>query len=139
MSSTDTAIKIIDSISSQIDLLTTLSVGICAGIVAIYIQIAIHNRGKDSSKLVLRWQDLLIISFFLEGVSIVSGYCAYGAITDATPVILSLSFEKEKMFAEYAFSNSCMIRSLAIIQFLSFLGGILCVLICLVKNRVLLK
>ncbi len=139
MTSADTAGKIIESISSQIDLLTTLSVGICAGIVVLYIQIAIHNHGKDNSKLILKWHVLLLISFFVEGISIVLGYCAYGAITDATPIILSLPFEKGKLFVEYDFKNSCMIRSLAIWQFLFFLGGILCVFICLIKNRLLLK
>ena len=139
MASADTAVKIIDSISSQIDLLTTLSVGICAGIVALYIQIALHNRGNDNSKLILKWQFLLILCFFLEGSSILLGYLAYGAITDAIPIIFPLQFVQDKIFSEYEFTNSCMIRALAIFQFLFFLGGILCVFCCLVKNQGFLK
>lgn len=139
MASADIAGKIIESMSSQIDLLTTLSVGICAGIVALFLHIATHNHSKDNSKVILKWQFLLLIAFFLEGLSIVFGYLAYGAITDATPMIFSLPFEQGKTLVEYNYRNSSLIRALAITQFAFFSGGILCVFICLLKNRLLLK
>jgi hypothetical protein len=131
--------KIIESMSSQIDLITTLAVGICAGIVAIFLQIGLYNHSKDGQKLILNWQNLLFIAFFCEGISIISGYCAYGSITDATPIIFSLTFEQGKTFVDYEFRNAALIRWLAITQFIFFVGGIICVFICLLKNKGLLK
>jgi len=131
--------KIVESISSQIDLITTLSVGICAGIAALFLQIGLHNHSKDGQKLILNWQNLLFIAFCCEGISIIFGYCAYGSITDATPIIFSLTFVQGKIFTEYEFRNAALIRWLAIGQFIFFVGGIVCVFICLLKNKGLLK
>lgn len=134
-----TAGKIIESMSTQIDLITTLSVGICAGIVALFLQIALHNHSKNDQRLILNRQNLLFIAFCCEGISIISGYCAYGSITEATPIIFSLDFEEGKTFVEYEFRNAALIRWLAKTQFIFFLGGIICVLICLLKNKGLLR
>ena len=135
----EAAKSIIHSISSQIDLITTLSVGICAGIVALFLQITLHNHRKAERKLTLDWENLLFAAFCCEGLSIISGYCAYGSITNATPIIFSLTLEPQKTFAEYEFRNATLIRCLAISQFILFLGGIICVLVCLFKNKGLLR
>lgn len=130
--------KILETISSQIDLLTTLSVGVCAGIVALFIQIAIHNRSGEASKLRLRWKDLLLAAFIFEGLALVFGYLSYGAITDAAPAILSLNLEATKTWVEHSFRNASLIRYLVLAQFVFFFSGIICVLACLLKNRKLL-
>lgn len=130
--------KILEIISSQIDLLTTLSVGICAGIVALFIQIAIHNRSGEVSKLRLKWKDLLLAAFVFEGLALVFGYLTYGAITDAAPAILSLTLDANKTWVDHPFQNASLIRFLAIAQFVFFFAGIICVLACLLKNRKLL-
>lgn len=138
MAASNNAEKILETISSQIDLLTTLSVGICAGIVALLIQIAIHNHADGSAKLRLRWGDLLFLAFFCEGASLVLGYLSYGALTDAAPIVLGLVLDSTKTFAQHEFPNAGLIRGLALTQFLLFFVGILAVFVCLLRNRKLL-
>ena len=130
--------KILEAMSSQIDLLTSLSVGICAGIAALFIQIAIHNRSGDAARLRLQWKNALFIAFAAEGVSLVFGYLSYGAITAASPAILSLKLDATKMWTEHAFPNAATIRCLLIAQFGFFIAGVVSVFACLLKNRRLL-
>lgn len=81
---------ILDQLSSQVGLATTLATAISGGLVALVIQIAIHNRTAGTTPLVLSAQWLIPLALLIEAVSLLSGYAARGAITDAAPILMQL-------------------------------------------------
>lgn len=84
--------QIIKSMGSQMDLIFTLSVAICGGILALSVQIAIHNRAAQTSPLKYRGYWLLVLTFLFAGMSIILGYFSRGSITSSIPAIYNLNF-----------------------------------------------
>ena len=87
---------IINSMGSQLDLIFTLSVAICGGIVALTIQLVIKGKNTQGLKLntFSRWAiiALMLLVFITEGVSILIGYLCRGSITSNIPIIFKQSF-----------------------------------------------
>ena len=92
MSNIDVANQIISSMGRQIDLIFTLSVAICGGIIALVFQLALHNSKLNKSPLRIEWHFLLWGSFLFEGISVLFGYWSRGAIPANIPSIYKIDF-----------------------------------------------
>ena len=57
---------ILDQLSSQVGLATTLATAISGGLVALVIQVAIHNRSGGTTPLVLNAQWLVLAALYLR-------------------------------------------------------------------------
>ena len=134
---------IINSMGSQLDLIFTLSVAICGGIIALTVQLVI--KGKDAQVLKLnpcsRWTIivLMILVLLTEGVSIFLGYLCRGAITSSIPIIFKQDFSKINHWEYADFEGCSTLMGLFEWQFLTFFIGIfllaILVAILLIKNR----
>jgi hypothetical protein len=131
--------QIIKSMGSQMDLIFTLSVALCGGIVALIVQLAIHNRSVPASPLKLRGYWLLVLTFLFAGTSIIFGYLARGSITSSIPEIYRLDFSKIKSWGSASFEASCMLKFLFQSQFWTFFLAIICLFVVVILNRKLVK
>ena len=120
----DIANQIISSMGKQIDLFFTLSVAICGGIIALVFQLALHNTNNQNSKLIICGKWMLYGSFFLEGLSILSGYLSSASITANIPSIYKIDFSKLKTWGAAEFEGFPTIEVLVQVQFWTFIGGI---------------
>lgn len=121
--------QIIKSMGTQMDLIFTLSVAICGGILALSIQIAIHNRAAQASSLNFRGYWLLVLTFLFAGISIIFGYLSRGSITSSVPAIYKIDFSKIDSWGKAAFDASCMLKILFTSQFVTFFLSIICIFV----------
>lgn len=137
VASTDVAEKIIDSLGAQIDLLFTLSVAVCGGIIALVFQIAMHNRsGKDAGAIQIRSSWALVVAMLFEGVSFLCGYFARGAITRNIPSICRLDFGTTATFEPSPdFPGYNTLAYLIACQFYAFAVGALLLFFLTFRNR----
>ena len=126
----DIARAVLDQITSQSDLLTTLSLGICGGLLFLMMQVMLHN-GKEAQKIRFRWPALLVACFLTEGASIASGVFSRAAITAITPTVFSLDFSRIGNWTDAQFPGHDFLRVTAGMQFILFFLAIieLCVFI----------
>lgn len=127
--------QLISGMGSQIDLLVTLAVAIFGGIIALSIQIAVHNHKPENTKIQLCGNWLLILALATQGTSIVFGYFARGAITDVTPLLFNLKFSADKLWISYEYPHSGTLITMMLVQFGSLFLGILCVFFFILCNR----
>jgi hypothetical protein len=131
--------QIIKSMGSQMDLIFTLSVAICGGILALSVQIAVHNRAAQTSPLKLKGYWLLVLTFIFSGMSIILGYLSRGSITSSIPEIYKLDFSKIKSWGSASFDASCMLKILFASQFWTFFLAIIFLFVVVCINRKLIK
>lgn len=135
---------ILDQLSSQVGLATTLATAISGGLVALVIQIAIHNRTAGTTPLVLSAQWLIPLALLIEAVSLLSGYAARGAITDAAPILMQLPADSWHVtatpheafrFREVVFPGSGQLSFMVGTQFVTMLLGFFAILFFAFFNR----
>ena len=129
---------IIYAIFTQVDLVTTLSVAVLGGFVALLVQIAFHNMDQKKTRFLINWFYLVPIFLLLECVAILLGYLEIGAVTAAIPSLLNTNYSLANL-ADQEINQLNLIRALAIIQFVAFFVGIICVVLLLFKNRKMLS
>lgn len=134
MSNIDVANQIISSMGSQIDLIFTLSVAICGGIIALVFQIALHNSKREVSPLKIEWRGLIWSSFLVEGISLLFGYLSRGAITSNIPSIYKIDFSKINIWGEATFGGFCTIKWVINLQFCTFILGVFLLFLLVIKN-----
>lgn len=131
--------QILDTIGDQSELLITLAVAVCAGIVAIFFQTLVHNRSDDNRPIQFAWAWLLILAFFLEGLSILFGYLTKGSLAASIPALYAIDWNFGKSLAHQESVALETIRVLSLLQFAGFMGGIASILVFLAKNLKLIK
>ena len=134
MEAKDIANQIISSMGNQIDLIFTLSVAICGGIIVLIFQVALHNSKKEGSYLRIECGALLWISFFFEGLSVLFGYLSRGAITGNIPSIYKVDFSQINTWGAANFEGFCTMKWLISLQFYAFLLGVILLFILVLKN-----
>jgi len=134
MSNTDVANQIISSMGSQIDLIFTLSVAICGGIIALVFQLALHNSKASGSPLKIECRFLLWVSFLSEGISVLFGYLSRGAITANIPSIYQIDFSKIETWGAASFEGFCTLKWVISLQFWTFLLGVSLLFFLVLKN-----
>jgi len=130
---------IIKSMGSQMDLLFTLSVAICGGIIALLVQLSLHKT--DPGRTPIKWKGVtfLIVTFISEGLSVFFGYFARCSITSNIPAIYRLPFSEIDNFTKAKFDGHCTLKWLFAIQFGTFMVGIIFLFILLCLNLKLVK
>ena len=136
MSAENVAEQIIESMGAQLDLLFTLAVAICGGIIVLIVQMALHENNKPVE---FQGFGFLIVTFLLEGVSIIFGYLSRGSITSNIPKIYRIDFSKIDSWGSANFEGYGMLKSLFYLQSVTFFLGIVCLFILLCMNRSLIK
>ena len=131
--------QIIKSMGTQMDLIFTLSVAICGGILALSVHIAIHNRAAQTSPLKFRGYWLIVSTFLFAGISIILGYFSRGSITSSIPEIYKIDFSKINSWGAASFDASCMLKTLFALQFGTFFLAIICLFFVVCINRNLIK
>ena len=129
---------IIYAIFTQVDLVTTLSVAVLGGFVALLVQIAFHNMDQKKTRFLINWFYLVPVFLLLECAAVLLGYLVIGAVTAAIPSLLNTHYSLANL-ADQEINQLNLIRALAIIQFVAFFVGIICVILLLVKNRKMLR
>ncbi len=127
--------QVLKSIGAQIDLLFTLSVAICGGVIWLIVQLAVHNNAESTKTIRLEWPCLLTVTFVLEGLAIFFGYLARSAVTASIPAIFRADYTGILDFGNLQFQGHTLLKYALILQFLTFLAGIACLLIILLKNK----
>jgi hypothetical protein len=136
---------ILDQLSSQVGLATTLATAISGGLVALVIQVAIHNRAGGTTPLVLKSQWIVTLALFIEGVSLLSGYLARGTITDVAPILMQLPADswhaaaglphEASRFGAVAFPGSRLLSFMVETQFITMMVGLFLIFIFAFLNR----
>jgi hypothetical protein len=135
----DIAKTIIEQLGAQIDLVTTLGTAISGGLVALVVQIAIHNRSDGATPLELRALWLVPVALGIETLSLLSGWIARGAITTLTPVLMQLPAENwhgsatgtqtDLLFGEMDFAGATELASYVATQFIAMLVGLVIIFV----------
>ena len=137
---------ILDQLSSQVGLATTLATAISGGLVALVIQVAIHNRsGGTTTPLVLNAQWLILAALLCEAISLLSGYFARGAITDVAPILMQLPADSwhpstamphgASRFRDVVFPGSSQLSWMVTTQFFAMLIGLFMIFAFAIVNR----
>lgn len=128
--------QVVASMGSQIDLLFTLAVALCGGIIALVFQIAIHNKKtRGTAVLRLRGVYFMFFAFFMEGLSVLFGYFSRGSITANIPSIYRLDFSMLEVWKEASFDGFATLTFLMEAQFWTFILGILLLFVSVICNR----
>jgi hypothetical protein len=139
MASQEIPKQIIASMVGQVDVLFTLSVAICGGIIALIFQISLHNTTANKTVLEMKGKRLLFLSLFTEGASIVLGYFAHGSIIANTPSIYKMDFAKIDHWGSVAsFEGFGTLVCLMQAQFVAFGVGFLFLFIVVLLNKKLM-
>ena len=136
---------ILDQLSSQVGLATTLATAISGGLVALVIQVAIHNRSGGTTPLVLNAQWLVLAALLFEALSLLSGYFARGAITDVAPILMQLPADswhasaamphEASRFRDVMFPGSRQLSWMVTVQFFAMLIGLFVIFAFAFVNR----
>jgi hypothetical protein len=129
--------SVIEQMGSQVDLLFTLAVAVFGGLIALIVQVTIHNSEADYNKQVQLGrasQFFIVVTLLLICASIVLGYFARGSITATTPLIFRVDMQKLDNWLDASFAGSDTLRFLVRAQVLSFIGAIASVLVLVMIN-----
>jgi hypothetical protein len=130
---------IIEQMGSQVDLLVTLATAIYGGLIALFIQILIHNREHESSAIKFnpKTLQLIVLCLLFEGLSICSAYFARATITALTPAIFRIDTSSLQSWSDAPLQPGAgfALKLWPTIQFLFFFLGILMLFLFMTRNR----
>jgi hypothetical protein len=129
----------IKAMSGQIDFVHGLSLAVLGGILALALQVALHNRQKDSNKLTLKRPLILLLGIVLPAISMTLGIFAKGSLTSSTPSLLKYDFCVIERLGKATFDSAAQLAALAAGQSYTFLAGIVAMALFAWLNRDLLN
>jgi hypothetical protein len=135
MSNDSIAQSVIQQMASQIELLISLSLAICGGLIVLVVQVILHNQDGSKDKISMRYFRLWFVSFMLEGLSICFGTLSRSALTAVTPIIFHLDFAQIDNWTRVDFPGNSPLKIAALLQFVFFFLGLLAVLPFLLANQ----
>ena len=126
MPDTDIASAIARGITSQSELITSLSLAAIGGLLVLILQFRMHNAANPDKLIEMRWFPLFCVALACLGISICVGYVLSGMLVQMAPQIFSHVFDATKNFTEQDFGPApvVLLRLFSLLQFLIFLGGI---------------
>jgi len=105
------------NITSQSELLATLSFALIAGLLAAILQVRISNAGSGEDKITLRCFFMAWCAMGFAAFSILLSYFVSGAIVEMTPQLFVHTFDTQKSFSNQNFGIAPFER----LRFLSML------------------
>ncbi|MFN3225407.1 MAG: hypothetical protein ACE360_04055 [Hyphomicrobiales bacterium] len=135
--STDIAAAAERSITSQGELLTTLSLAVIGGLLAVILRVRIHNSSNPASVIDLRCVWVMWIAMGLAAVSIGLSYLVSGMLVQMSPQIFSAVFDSTKAFSSQDFGNAPVstMMTLSFAQFVCFCLSVIAGTIFVFSNR----
>ena len=137
MASPEVASAIERGITSQSELITSLSLAVIGGLLVFFLQVRIHNATNPNNQIQLRRFAFFIIALFSAGAAIALGYVVAGMLIQMAPQLFSHSFDVTKPFSSQDFGPAPInwLQIVSMIQFLIFLGSIVAGVIFVLSNR----
>lgn len=133
---------IIEQMGSQVDLLVTLATAVFGGLIALFLQIIVHNTDPNKTPVIFTAKSfrLVIAALLLEGGSISVAFFARGAITALTPAIFRVDTSGLESWSQAPLpgGGDVALRLFPTVQFLLFFLGILLLAIFIILNRSLM-
>ena len=131
---TEVGSAVVEAITGQGDLLTTLSLAIIGGLFAFAVQIVLHNEGNELKRISLNAIWALMLCAALQLGSIVAGYMLRGTLVAAIPMIFGSKFAVDSQLQDNQIIGLDKARELAVYQFSFFAVGILMMIVFLLLN-----
>ena len=116
--------KLIDTASGQGDLLITLAVATIGGLVALVLQITLHNQSKDGETISLSRVWIMLVSLGSLGVSVFVGYLYQGGLMNTLPVLYAMKIDCSKVLMQQGSETLDALVRASQIQFFTFLIGV---------------
>lgn len=130
----DVASDLITNIEGYQQLLTTLSLGVCAGVFALVTQIVFHNVQNQSSRVFVNASGLLIVAVVFHLVAIGFGVATKAALVASVPALHQIKWTDESATATLATEGLSGITTSATWQIFFFALGMLTLLVVLICN-----
>lgn len=128
---------ILENLTGQVEMLAGLSLAFFGGFAALLAQIYFHNMGENRAKITTSaffWRWLAPVSLTLNGLSFLSGYLARAVITGTTPGIFRVNMAPLDNWADAVFPGSDLLRYFMLAQLASFVVGVLCLTLFIIRN-----
>lgn len=142
INNSDIARTLVEQMGSQVDLLVTLATAVFGGLIALFVQVLIHN--SDPQKPAIKFDPksfkLVILCLLFEGASISSAYFARGTITALTPAIYRVDTYSLQSWSHAPLppGGGFFLKLWPTLQFLLFFLGIVMLFLFIIKNRELI-
>lgn len=135
----DIASDLISNIEGYLQLLTTLSLGMCAGTFALVIQVIFHNADNSVAPVRLKAISLVIVAIVLLLFSIGCGIATKSVLVSAVPAIHAIQWGKDS--AVVYLEDACLgaIINWAMAQVGFFILGVVALAVVLIANLRLLR
>ena len=132
------ATAIIDGIIGQADLITSLSLVVMSGLLALMIQWKFHNAAHPDPKktFALNAFYFYVTALLLAGAAIILGFIIAGMMIEMTPILFVHEFTTEK-FSKQDIKCAPLkaLRCMAIAQVVAFMLAIGCAAMVIFKNK----
>jgi hypothetical protein len=132
------ASDLISNIEGYQQLLTTLSLGVAAGVFAVLVQIMFHNSEHDQ-KLKLRWSWLLLVGVVVELLAIGFGVATKSALVSSVPALHVVPWSSASATTSLQAAGLGGIMFWSLLQVSAFFIGIVLLFVVLLRNIKLLR
>ena len=124
------------SLTSQAELLTTLSLAVIGGLLAVIIRVRTHNASGGNKPIEINHMWLMWIAMGCAAVSIATSYLISGMLIQMSPLIFSHNFDPTQAFSNQEFGDApiLQIQTFSFLQFLTFALSIIFGIFFVVAN-----
>lgn len=124
-------------ITSQSELITSLSLAVIGGLLVLLLQFRMHNAANPENPVEMHWFPLYCVALTFSGLSIVFGYFLSGMLVQMAPQMFSHAFDATRKFSEQDFGPAPVgrLQVVSLLQFLVFVGAILAGVTFILRNR----
>jgi hypothetical protein len=118
----DVAQSLLGQMNAQVQFLVTLAGAVLGGVIALLVQILVHNSDPPKTRIELEPLSLRFIwaCLLLEGLSILSGYMATGTLAALTPAIFRVASPHFESWSDARFAGRFALTLWPTLQFGTF-------------------
>ena len=137
MANPEIAAAIERGITSQSELITSLSLAVIGGLLAFFLQVRIHNASNSKNQIQLRYFACFVVALACAGISIALGYVVAGMLIQIAPQLFSHSFDLAARFSAQNFgvAPTGFLQIVSLCQFLVFFGAVAFGVVFVLSNR----
>lgn len=127
MTGSEIASAIEHGVTSQSELITTLSLAVIGGLLVVLLQTRLHNATNPNNQIQLRYFALFVLAIIPAGLAIALGYAVSGMLVQVAPQLFSHSFDTTKPSFSQDFGPAPigLLQLLSLIQFVVFFIAVL--------------
>lgn len=139
MDGKDIAPALIDALSSQSTILSSMGLAVLGGLLAFSMQIIFHNHGDSNRPIKVGKMISVWICAGCEVVTVILGYLISGAIVSALPILFSSTYAADRALTANAIEPIGLIRDLSLAQFAFFMVGAIALVYFVSSNLRLMR